>query len=217
MPKVKYLKLRKEVVATAKAMQQLGLSPQRSGNVSVRTKAGALITPSGLPYETMKPQDIVEVALNGTAARGQLKPSSETPFHMSIYRAYPEVQAIVHCHSMAATALACARKPVPAFHYMVAAAGGRQIPLAGYETFGTVELADELVRTLQGYKACLMANHGQIATGKSLTAALELAAEVETLSRQYLDVLTIGDVNILDDAEMDRVLERFKDYGKQPG
>ncbi len=208
-------RLRKEVVATAFLMSQKGLSPQRSGNVSTRFEDALLVTPSGIPYGDISADDIVRVEMDGSVKPGQLKPSSEAPFHRAIYQAFPTARAIVHCHSMAATALACARKEIPAFHYMVAVAGGKKIPLADYATFGTDELAAAAVRALQGHRACLLANHGQIAWSATLQKALELAAEVETLARQYIDVLALGRPHILDDAEMDRVIGKFKSYGKQ--
>jgi len=208
-------RLREDVAATALLMSQKGLSPQRSGNVSARYEDALLVTPSGVPYGDISAGDIVRVEMDGSVGPGQLKPSSEAPFHRAIYQAFPAARAIVHCHSMAATALACARMEIPAFHYMVAVAGGRKIPLADYATFGTDALAASAVKALQGYRACLLANHGQIAWSATLQKALELAAEVETLARQYIDVLALGQPHILDDAEMDRVIEKFRSYGKQ--
>ncbi len=202
------------MAATALAMSLKGLSPQRSGNVSARYKDAMLVTPSGVPYDKIGAREIVRVGMDGKVVPGELKPSSEAPFHLAIYRAFPAAQAIVHCHSMAATALACARREIPAFHYMVAVAGGKRIPLADYATFGTDELAAAAVRALEGHRACLLANHGQIAWSASLAKALELAAEVETLARQYIDVLALGRPHILDDVEMDRVIEKFRSYGK---
>ena len=150
--------LRRAVVETAQAMSAKGLSPQRSGNVSVRTPDGILVTPTGLPYADYQPADMVKMSMDGVIAQGQKKPSSEAPFHLAIYNAFPNAKAIVHCHSMAATALACARMEIPAFHYMVAVAGGKKIPLADYATFGTDELAANAVSALSGgYKACLPA------------------------------------------------------------
>ncbi len=208
--------LRRQVVETAKAMSAKGLSPQRSGNVSVRSGNAILVTPTGLPYADYVPDDMVKMSLDGVIADGQKKPSSEAPFHLAIYNAFPDAKAIVHCHSMAATALACARMEIPAFHYMVAVAGGRKIPLAQYATFGTDELAASAVGALSGgYKACLLANHGQVAFAGSLGKALELAGEVETLARQYIDVLSLGGGHVLDDEEMDRVIAKFQSYGKQ--
>jgi L-fuculose-phosphate aldolase len=206
--------LRAAVVDTARRMSASGLSHGRSGNVSARFADGMLITPSGMAYDTMTPDDVVFVAGDGTARAGGGKPSSEWRFHLAAYGARAEAGAVVHCHSRHATALACAHRPIPAFHYMVAVAGGADIPLAPYATFGTPELAAHVAEALAARKACLMANHGQIATGASLDAALKLAGEVEMLAAQYLEVLALGEVHLLDDAEMQRVLERFKSYGK---
>lgn len=209
--------LRQEVIDTALAMSREGLSPGTSGNVSVRWRDGMLITPTGMAYDALLPEDIVLVGGDGAPRAGSRKPSSEWRFHLAAYGARPEAQAVVHVHSLNSTALACARKPIPAFHYMVAVAGGADIPLAGYATFGTKALADHVAAALKNRKACLMANHGQIATGPSLPAALALAREVETLAAQYLKVLSIGKPTLLSDAEMVRVLERFKGYGQQEG
>jgi L-fuculose-phosphate aldolase len=209
---------REAVMKTAQAMSAKGLSPQRSGNVSVRLEdgSGIIVTPTGIAYDEYTPGDMVKLSMDGTPAPAEKKPSSEAPFHLAIYHAFPEAKAIVHCHSMAATALACARMEIPAFHYMVAVAGGARIPLAKYATFGTDELAASAVKAMKGgYKACLLANHGQIAWAGSLPKALELAAEVETLARQYIDVLSLGKPHILGKQEMTRVIAKFKGYGKQ--
>jgi L-fuculose-phosphate aldolase len=207
---------RQDVVDTAQAMSTRGLSPQRSGNVSLRIGDAILVTATGLPYADYLPDDMVKMSMDGQIADGQKRPSSEAPFHLAIYNAFPAAKAIVHCHSIAATALACARMEIPAFHYMVAVADGKKIPLADYATFGTNELAASAVNALSGgYRACLLAHHGQIAFADTLPRALELAAEVETLARQYIDFLQLGGKHILDDAEMDRVIAKFKSYGQQ--
>ena len=209
---------REAVMKTAQAMSAKGLSPQRSGNVSVRLEdgSGIIVTPTGIAYDEYTAGDMVKLAMDGTPVSGEKKPSSEAPFHLAIYHAFPEAKAIVHCHSMAATALACARMEIPAFHYMVAVAGGAKIPLAKYATFGTDELAESAVKAMKGgYKACLLANHGQIAWAGSLPKALELAAEVETLASQYIDVLSLGKPHVLGKKEMTRVIDKFKGYGKQ--
>lgn len=205
--------LRAEVIATAQRMSREGLSPGRSGNVSCRYGDGMLITPSGLAYDLMKVGDIVYVANDGTPELGALKPSSEWRFHLAAYAARADAQAVVHTHSLNATALACSGKPIPAFHYMVALAGGNDIPLVPYATFGTEELADHVASGLKDRAACLMANHGQIATGNSLDAALELAFEVETLAAQYLRVLLLGAPVLLPDDEMALMVEKFRAYG----
>jgi L-fuculose-phosphate aldolase len=206
--------LRAAVIATAQAMSRSGLSPGRSGNVSARSATGMLITPSGIVYETLTPDEVVEVSLDGIAAVGALKPSSEWRFHAAVFRARPDIDAIVHTHSVHAVVLACARRPIPAFHYMVAAAGGADIPCVPYATFGTEELASHVAAGLAARNACLMANHGQIAIGTTLERALDLAREVEILAEQYMKVLMLGEVHLLDAAEMARVIERFKSYGQ---
>ena len=207
--------LRQEIIDTALAISGEGLSPGTSGNVSARLDAGFLITPTGMAYDDLIPEDIVFIDGKGVVAGDARKPSSEWRFHLSAYGTRAEANAIVHTHSRFATALACARKRIPAFHYMVAVAGGNDIPLALYATFGTGELADAVASALKDRKACLMANHGQIACGDSLGAALGLACEVEVLAAQYVAALQIGEPYILDDDEMNRVLTRFESYGQQ--
>jgi L-fuculose-phosphate aldolase len=206
---------RAAVIATALDMSRRGLSPGRSGNVSQRWGEGMLITPTGMAYDALTPDDIVYVAANGKVAPGSRKPSSEWQFHLSAYAARSDMHAVVHAHSMHAVVLACAHRPIPAFHYMVAIAGADVIPCVPYATFGTAELAQHVAGGLSRTNACLMANHGQIAMGTSLAAALELAAEVETLAEQYYKVLAIGGPHLLDAAEMADVLERFKGYGQK--
>jgi L-fuculose-phosphate aldolase len=206
---------RRAVIDTALAMSRSGLSPGRSGNVSCRFKDGMLITPTGMAYEEIKPRDIVFVDRKGAVpGKRSRKPSSEWRFHLAAYHARADMNAVVHTHSLNATALACAHKPIPAFHYMVAVAGGKDIPLVAYDTFGTSELAQYVAGGLSRRNACLMANHGQIALGKTLAAALELAREVEVLAEQYARVLALGEAHILPDEEMERVLKRFKTYGQ---
>ena len=206
--------LRKEVIATALEMNRSGLSPGRSGNVSCRFKDGMLITPTGKRYEDTEPQDIVFVAEDGTVPEGQLNPSSEWRFHLAAYHARPDRHALVHAHSMHATVLACAHKSIPPFHYMIGVVGGKDVPCVPYATFGTEELARHVAHGLRERDACLMANHGQIACGASLSHALEVAQEVEVLAEQYYKVLVLGGVHILDDAEMLKIAELFKSYGR---
>jgi L-fuculose-phosphate aldolase len=206
---------RAAVLATARAMASRGLSPGRSGNVSQRFGNGMLITPTGMAYDEMAGDDIVMVGNDGVPARGQRKPSSEWQFHLAAYAMRPDRHAVVHTHSMHATVLACAHRPIPAFHYMVAAAGGSDVPLVPYATFGSEDLAHNVAHGLADRDACLMANHGQIAIGTTLAAALELAAEVETLAEQYIKVLALNAVHLLPADEMNRVLERFRTYGQK--
>jgi len=206
--------LRAQVVATAREMNACGLNRGTSGNVSARCNDGFLVTPSGLAYAAMGPQDIVAMTLDGEA-RGALTPSSEWRFHRALYVARPELGAVVHAHSPFATTLACLGRDIPAFHYMVAVAGGNNIRCAAYATFGTQLLAEHALAALQGRDACLLANHGMIAVGASLGAALALAIEVETLAEQYWRALQIGSPNLLSDEEMQIVLAKFASYGQR--
>lgn len=206
--------VRSEIIAAAQAMDAAGFAPTKSGNVSARCPNGFLITPSGLPYAQMTAADLVEMRLDGTVSSGG-RPSSEWPFHAAIYRAREDAQAIVHTHSPRATALAATRRGIPAFHYMIAMAGGPDIRCAEYATFGTESLAANAVAALEGRKAVLLANHGVIALGGSLKGAWSIAFEVENLAGQYLDILASGLVPvILDGDEMARVIEKFAGYGK---
>lgn len=209
--------VRAAIVEACRWLVAAGLVRGTSGNVSVRHGERMLITPSGVPYEAMRPADIVAVGLAHEAprvrARKGLAPSSEWRFHRDILRARPEVGAVVHTHSPYATAFAICRKPLLAAHYMIAAAGGSTIRVADYATFGTQELSDAALAALEGRAACLLANHGVIATGPTLERALWLAQEVEVLAEQTAIALKIGTPVILDEAEIARVVEKFKGYG----
>jgi L-fuculose-phosphate aldolase len=209
--------LRAAVVATARRMNAAGINRGKSGNVSVRLVKrgfdGFLVTPTGMPYETMQPGDVVAMTLAGEVRATRL-PSSEWRFHADLYRAREDICAIVHAHAPFATALACLGRGIPAFHYMVAAAGGRDIRCAPYETFGTQALADRVVAAMEGRRACLLSNHGMIAAGATLDAALALAVEVEGLAEAYWRAAQLGPPRLLSDAEMDRVLEKFRAYGQ---
>jgi len=193
-------------------MNAVGINRGTSGNVSARWKSGFLITPSGRRYAETRPADIVFVDADGEA-HGKWAPSSEWRFHHDIYRNRGEVHAVVHTHSSFATTLACLGKNVPAFHYMVAVAGGHDIRCAPYATFGTQRLSDNALVALQGRKACLLANHGMIATGSDPDKALALAVEVEALCEQYWRALQIGKPKILSAREMQIVLTKFSTYG----
>lgn len=202
---------RETLLATARAMNDSGLNRGTSGNLSLRHEDGMLITPSGVPYDELRPEDIVFVDERG-AARG-MRPSSEWRFHHDIYRLRPAARAILHAHPVHCTALACLNRPIPAFHYMVAVAGGRDIRCAPYATFGTQALSDGVLQALEGRRACLMANHGLLCFAATAPQALDLALEIEQLARTYLAALAVGEPVILDDEEMDRVLLKFADYG----
>lgn len=206
---------RSQLIEAARAMNRSGINQGTSGNLSLRSGAGMLITPSGLAYDRLRADDIVYLPLEGEGGPGpgHRQPSSEWRVHRDVYRARPDALAILHAHPVHCVALACLRRPLPAFHYMVAVAGGRDIRCATYATFGTQELSDRVVKALEGRRACLMANHGLLCLGLNLDRALALAIEIETLARAYLVSLAAGDPVLLDDAEMDRVLEKFRDYG----
>ena len=205
--------LRRQVIETARAADALGLNSGTSGNVSVRMADGLLITPSGVPNAGLKPADIVAMKFDGSTDGGHA-PSTEWPFHLGILKARPDICAVVHTHSDYATALACLGRGIPAFHYMIAAAGGNSIRCAPYATVGSEALSDAAIAALEDRRACLLANHGAIALGADLAAALDLARTVETLARQYCLALNAGSPVILDDGEMDAVLEKFETYGR---
>lgn len=207
--------LRQQLVDATRASVRAGLNRGTSGNLSVRLPGGFLITPTGIPCDALTTADVVRLDARGVAAPGQLKPSSEWRFHCDIYAHRPQVGAIVHTHSRYASALACQRRELPAFHYMVAAAGGDSVRCADYATFGTAQLSANALAALEGRHACLLANHGVIATGTHLASALALAEEIESLSGQYCAALATGEPVLLDAAEMARVVAQFEGYGKQ--
>lgn len=207
--------VRQTIIDACLSMARAGLSPGKSGNASARTQRGLLITPTGVAYDRLIPDDIVSLNLDGKVTSGSLAPSSEWRFHAAIYQARPEVGAVIHCHSRFATAVACTRRDIPAFHYMVAVAGGESIRCADYATFGSEELARKAVTALEGgRRACLLANHGQIAVGATISEALALAFEVETLAMQYVTAIAAGGPTLLDPAEMALNIEKFKTYGQ---
>ncbi|WXH30771.1 5-(methylthio)ribulose-1-phosphate aldolase [Myxococcus stipitatus] len=206
--------LRESMIATCRKMNEAGLNQGTSGNLSVRVAQGFLLTPTGMDYDVLVPEDIVLMHMDGTH-EGRRRPSSEWQLHRDILAARPEVGAVLHAHSMFCTTLACLRRGIPAFHYMVSAAGGVDVRCAPYATFGTGELARNALDALEGRKACLMANHGMLSLGTNLAGAFKLAVEVETLAAMYWRALQVGEPVLLDAEEMSRVLEKFKTYGQQ--
>ena len=204
--------LRSEVIKYAKMLNSRKLSALRSGNISARFQDGFLITPSGAKYSLLKNKDIVFVSLKGEFDEKKGIPSSEWRFHQDIYLNKKEAQAIVHAHSNCATAISTHGKGIPAFHYMVAMAGGNDIKCAKYATYGTRELSKNIIKALKERKACLIGNHGQIAFSENLSKAFELAEEVENLSNQYIKALKIGKPKILSSKEMNKVLSKAKNY-----
>ena len=205
---------RRAIAETVRWLMARGLYAGTSGNISVRSAGGMLITPSAVPCEDVDAASIVEVGLDG-AARGPLAPSTEWRIHRDIYRIRPDVGAVVHTHSTFATALSCLRRPVPAFHYMVARAGGDDIRCARYATYGTAALSRSALAALAGgRRACLLANHGLLALGADLASARALAREVEALCEQYLLARAAGTPALLPAREMKRVRARFATYGQ---
>ena len=214
---MKNLEKRKEVIKYSIKLNTTNLSPLRSGNISVRSiensVEGFLITPSGKKYDTLKERDIVFVSNDGNHDKN-LKPSSEWRFHKDIYLKTPDATAIVHAHAPHATAVSAHGKDIPAFHYMIALAGGDSIKCAKYATFGTQELSDNIINALENRKACLMSNHGQVAFGENLESAFELAEELENICHQYINTIKLGEPKILSSSEMDVILEKVKNYKK---
>ena len=217
------IELKKEVIKYAQKLNSTNLSPLRSGNVSIRVTnnnvEGFLLTPSGKRYENLVPEDIVFLALkeeydNLKLFNTSLNPSSEWRFHQDIYLKKKEAKAIVHAHSPHATAVSAHGKAIPAFHYMIALAGGDDIKCAEYATFGTTELSKNIIKALENRKACLMSNHGQVAFGVNLKQAFELAEEVENICHQYIIALKIGNPKILSSVEMNKILDKIKHYKK---
>jgi L-fuculose-phosphate aldolase len=207
-------RLRDELVSTAKHMSALGLTPGMSGNVSVRFNDAFYVTPSGMPYGSIVADDIVKIEPSGDVRPGQRTPTTEWRLHKDILGARQDIEAIVHTHSLFCTTISTLRRPIPALHYMVVLAGSDEIPCAEYATFGSAQLALNAVSALRGGDACLLANHGMIALGTTLAKALRLAAEVETLAAQYWHAAQIGTPHILEHDELDKVRERFAEYGQ---
>ena len=206
--------LRTEIIKYSKMLNSKKLSALRSGNISSRYKDGFLITPSGKKYSTLKNKDIVFIPLSGKFEKKNGSPSSEWKFHQDIYNSKKEAKAIVHAHSTNATAVSTHKREIPPFHYMVAMAGGNDIKCAKYATFGTRKLSKNILKALKDRKACLIANHGQIAFDVNLTKAFELAEEVENISLQYITSLKLGKPKILSLGEMKKVLSKAKNYKK---
>ena len=217
---MKNLDQRVKIIEYSLKLNSTNLSPLRSGNISLRANEndedGYLITPSGKKYETLKTEDIVFMGLNEENVNNNTnnKPSSEWRFHRDIYLDKKDAHAIVHAHSPHATAVSSHGKSVPPFHYMIALAGGEDIKCAKYATFGTKELSQNIIKALKNRSACLMSNHGQVAFGKNLDTAFELAQEIENICHQYTIALKLGNPKILSFEEMKKVLDKAKNYKK---
>lgn len=208
--------LRQAMVATCRKMNAMGINQGTSGNLSVRRGDGFLITPSSLPYDVMEAPDIVEMGFDGIYS-GR-RPSSEWRFHRDILRHRPDVEVVLHTHSIYATTIACHHRTIPSFHYMVGIAGGNTIRCAAYATYGTQELSDAALTALDGRMACLLGQHGQIACSRTLDGALWLAGEIETIARLYHGALLLGEPPVLSDAEMEKVIAQMTrmSYGLGP-
>ena len=217
---MKNIDQRNQIIEYSLKLNSTNLSPLRSGNISLRAKEdnidGFLITPSGQKYETLKPENIVFMGLKEEVEKNALRnnPSSEWRFHRDIYVNKNDAKAIVHAHSPHATAVSSHGKPIPPFHYMIALAGGEDIKCADYATFGTEELSNNIIKALKNRSACLMSNHGQVAFGKDLDQAFELAQEIENICHQYTIALKLGKPKILSFEEMKKVLDKAKNYKK---
>ena len=206
--------VRQSIIDACREMSAAGINQGTSGNISVRTQDGMLLTPSGLPYDRMTPDNIVAMKWDGswTASAGCV-PSTEWRFHLDILKSKPEVNAVVHAHPIFCTVMAIMHRPIPAIHYMIAVAGGNDIPCAPYAQYGTKELSDVAVEALRHRRACLLAHHGLIAIGPNLRKALWLAVEVEVLAKQYHGCLQLGPPPLLPDEEIDSILKRWGQYG----
>jgi L-fuculose-phosphate aldolase len=201
-----------EIISCVKNLNAFGLNRGSSGNVSVRTKKGFYITPSGIDPSNLTLDSIVEMDFDGKIISGQ-NPSSEWKFHRDILKNKSQVNAVIHTHSVYATAFSCLRVDMPSFHYMVAVAGGHNIKCSKYALFGSQELSDNVIKSLEDRRACFLANHGMISIGTDLKRAFDIATEIESLAQQFMTLKSIGDFVLLTEAEMNDVLEKFKNYG----
>jgi L-fuculose-phosphate aldolase len=208
--------LRGQAIAAVRRLDALGLNRGSTGNLSVRVsgRSAFWITPTGMSPDVLGADDLVLLDDSGEVRSGAWQPSTEWPFHRAIYRARPDLHAVVHMHSPHATALACLRRGLPAFHYMVAVAGGDSVPCTPYHLFGTDALSQAVGAAFLDRQACLMANHGLVAAGATLAQALKVAVEIEALCGIYLQALSVGEPVVLDAGQMAEVIERFKTYGQ---
>ena len=211
--------MEKALIATAQAMNAAGLNKGTAGNLSCRLvregREGFLIPPTGMDYATLTPEDIPWVAVDRGESTGKRKPSSEWRFHRDLYAARPQVGAILHAHSPFAVSLACLRRDIPPFHYMIARFGGDSIRCAHYALFGTQALSDAAIAALKNRAACLLANHGMLVCGRDLKQAFALGVELESLCEQYWRASLLGEPVLLDAGEMAAVLEKFEGYGAE--
>lgn len=209
---------RRTIVDGALELERLGLNHGSAGNLSLRDGDGLLVTPSGVPARELAPEMIARLRLDDDSGGfvGPLPPSSEWRFHRDVYRARPDVAAVVHMHSTYATTLAVLRREIPAVHYMIAAFGGPIVPCVGYASYGTPELSARVVEGLKDRDGVLLANHGAIVVGADMRRAMWRAVELEALAQVYYLAARAGDPVILPDEEIWRTVERFRSYGPRP-
>lgn len=211
---MRFIPQRRALIEVGRQLSEQGLNQGTSGNLSVRVEGGLLVTPTGLPCDRLGLEDPVEVRLDGRVPNHQREPSSEWRIHRDLYASRGDLGAVVHAHSMFCTSLSMLRIGIPAVHYMIAVAGGHDVRCAAYATFGSQALSDGVIEAMRERKACLMANHGMLAAGATLSQAFSIAREVETLAAQYWRALQVGQPHVLDEEEMRRVVERFRTYGQ---
>jgi L-fuculose-phosphate aldolase len=215
-PRLAQAQARTALVSIMRRMHAAGLNRGTSGNASIRVSGGMVVTPSGIPPEDLTPETMVFVSSNGTPDTAGLRPSSEFRMHHHIQRGRPDAGAVVHCHSRYATILACCGRGIEPIHYMILVAGSHGVKVAPYATFGTQELADEVVATMGAGSACLMANHGQITIGSTWQQALAIAEEVEEQAAITYGALMLGGGNLLTQAQLAQSEEQFRSYGQNP-
>ncbi|MDO5725599.1 MAG: L-fuculose-phosphate aldolase [Tissierellia bacterium] len=211
-----YLKERQEIIDYGIKMLEMGLTKGTGGNLSVfvRDKGHMLISPSGIEYHKIKPEDIVVMDLDGNIISGDKKPSSEHEMHSIVYKTRDDIDAVIHTHTIHCAAVSCMNVDLPAVHYMIAVAGGKNVRCAKYATFGTPELAKNAIEAMKDRKAVLLANHGLLAGAKDLANALNITDEIEFVAQLYLMTKAAGEPVILPDEEMDLMLGRFASYGQ---
>lgn len=207
---------RRQIVDYGKKMVSSGLTTGSGGNLSIFCRDSNLVAigPSGIDYADVSSDDVVVVDLEGTVVEGRWKPSSELSFHLALYKARPDVSAVVHTHSVYATTMACLQWEIPAVHYLVAFSG-KKVPLAAYATFGSTELAVNIVNGIADYNAVLLANHGLVTVGTDMNSAFNVAEEIELVARIYYQAKSLGEPVLVADAEMETVMEKFTTYGQQ--
>lgn len=207
---------REQLVEYGKKLITSGLTKGTGGNLSIydREKGLIAITPSGIDYFEIIPEDIVIIDVDGKHVEGSKKPSSEFEMHRIFYKNRTDIDAIIHTHTMFATTMACLRWELPAVHYMIALAG-KNVRCAEYATFGSLELAENAYEAMEDRRAVLLANHGLLAGAKDLANAFNITEEIEYVSEIYYRTKCIGQPVILSDDEMEIMAVKFENYGQK--